>query len=147
MQIGVAAGHAGGRRVRDRRRASGAHHSPLGSSQLGQALPDAVHDFVELCVLLIGRGLRGAHLRQFDGSADDRQRAAAVDKGPHAYRCVDVRLGGCGRDGRFLLSSCERRGGQCTPDTEQPREAQEVTTSDHRVHVRVAPFILENEHQ
>ena len=69
-----------------------------------------------------------------------------TDRGVVDVACsAPFRLGGSRWHGRLLLRSRERRGGQCTPYTEQPCEPQEVTTSDHRVHVRVA-LHLQNEY-
>ena len=90
VQVGVAASHARGGRVRHRRRASGAHHAPLGAGQLGQSLAHGLHDLVEVGKLLIRRALGRAHFRQFDRAADDRQRAAAIDEWAHPDRLVHV---------------------------------------------------------
>ena len=92
VEVGIAAGDAGRGRMRHRRGAAGADHAPLGAGQLREPLADRLHHFIEVRVLLVGRALRRPHLRQLDRSADDRQRAAAVDQRPDADRLVDVRL-------------------------------------------------------
>ncbi len=103
VQIGIAAGHARGRRVRHRRRAAGADHAPLGAGQLREPLADRRHQLVQLRVLLVRRALRRAHLRQLDRAADDRQRAAAVDQRADADRFVDVAAPAAARPGPAAL--------------------------------------------
>ena len=66
------------------------HSAPVSSAS---RLPAASMQLVERDVLAIGQHLRGAHLRQLDGAADDGDCAATVDDSAHAKRLVDV---GCG---------------------------------------------------
>ncbi|OLD14265.1 MAG: hypothetical protein AUJ01_14110 [Acidobacteria bacterium 13_1_40CM_3_65_5] len=104
VQIRIAARDARGGGVRHRRRAAGADHSPLGSSQLRQTFADGVHQLVELHVLLVRRAFCGAHFRKLDRAADDCDRAATVDERANSNGLVDV---GAGRhwSGR-ALSGC-----------------------------------------
>src|SRR5262249_56576586 len=98
VEVGVAAGDAGGGRVGERRGAPRGHDAPLRAGELGETLTDAVRQLVEVDVALRGRGHGLAYLGQHRGAAQDRVRAAGVDDRPHADRLVDVRDGARGRD-------------------------------------------------
>ena len=90
VEVGVAAGDAGGGGVGERGRAARGDQPPLRAGQRGQAAADGLRQLVEVHVVL-GGGRHGlAHLGQHRGAADDRERAAGVDDRPDADRLVDV---------------------------------------------------------
>ncbi len=91
VQVGVAAGDAGGSGMRDGGRTTGADHAPLCAGQLGQPLSGRGHQLVHLDVLLVGERLGGAHFRLLHGPANHRDRAPAVDERPDTERFVDFR--------------------------------------------------------
>jgi hypothetical protein len=91
VEVGVAPGEAGGGGVLERRRAAGGDDPPLRPGQLGQALPDALGQLVEVDVVP-GRGLHGlAHLGEHERAAEDGVGPAGVDDRAHADRLVDAR--------------------------------------------------------
>ena len=90
VPIGIPAGDARRRRVRQRRRAARRHHAPFRFRQLGEAGADPRHQLVEVDVVL-RRGVdRRAHFRQHERAADDGEGAARVDERPHADGLIDV---------------------------------------------------------
>ena len=127
VQIGIAAGDAGRRRVRHRGGAAGAHHAPLGAGELGQPLADGLHHLVQVGMLLVRGALRRPHLRQLDRSADDRQGAAAVDQRADADRLVDVGLDGR-RRGAAALRRCGA-GRDHRAGAEKSGEAEELAAA------------------
>ncbi len=134
VEIGIAAGHAGGRRVRHRRRAAGADHAPLGAGELREALADGGDDLVELRVLLVGERLRRPDLGQLDVAAEHGQRAAAVDERPYADGLVDVlaangRFRGTHRGWRRGLRRGRRRVRQECTAADKTCPPQQLTTA------------------
>ena len=68
VQVGVAAGHAGGGGVGEGGRAARGDEAPLRARERGQARADRVHQLVEVHVVLRGRRHGRAHLGQHRAS-------------------------------------------------------------------------------